>query len=152
LNAFSVRRFAVDDGRRAWRQRDQLELEAVTLGRWPTLSRGERKRWQVGAALHAEPDRLLLDEPTNHLDAAARRILVRALERFRGTGVVVSHDREFTHPVPHPPSPYPSSSRSHRPSCTLVDSARSAKPDPGLERVVALRRVRNRDEARSARR
>ncbi len=71
----------------------QLHLNPWELPRWPTLSPGERKRWQVGAALAAEPDVLLLDEPTNHLDAQARVWLVSALKRFRGVGVLVSHER-----------------------------------------------------------
>jgi ATPase subunit of ABC transporter with duplicated ATPase domains len=90
-----VRHFAADDGRRARRLRAKLDLDPALLDRWPTASPGERKRWQIGAALHSEPDVLLLDEPTNHLDATARALLVRALEQFRGVGVVVSHDREL---------------------------------------------------------
>jgi len=73
----------------------ELELEASGLLRWESLSAGERKRWQIGAALHEEPDVLLLDEPTNHLDGAARRLLLASLARFRGVGVLVSHDREL---------------------------------------------------------
>ncbi|WP_224363332.1 ATP-binding cassette domain-containing protein [Hyalangium versicolor] len=71
----------------------QLGLEPGALERWSTLSPGERKRWQIGAALASEPDVLLLDEPTNHLDAEARGWLISALRRFRGIGIVVSHDR-----------------------------------------------------------
>ena len=71
----------------------ELALDVAALPRWPTLSPGERKRWQVGAALAAEPAVLILDEPTDHLDADARELLVAALERFRGIGTVVSHDR-----------------------------------------------------------
>ncbi|WP_373049312.1 ATP-binding cassette domain-containing protein [Vulgatibacter sp.] len=77
----------------AIRLRDELALDPEALGRWPSLSPGERKRWQIGAALARQPDLLLLDEPTNHLDAAGRERLVRALLRFRGVGIVVSHDR-----------------------------------------------------------
>lgn len=73
--------------------RGRLQLEAEQLARWPTLSPGERKRWQVAAALASEPDVLLLDEPTNHLDVVARDLLLDALARFHGLGVVVSHDR-----------------------------------------------------------
>ncbi|WNG58256.1 ABC-F family ATP-binding cassette domain-containing protein [Archangium gephyra] len=73
----------------------QLGLDVTALERWPTLSPGERKRWQIGAALAREPDVLLLDEPTNHLDAEAREWLISALRRFRGVGVLVSHDREL---------------------------------------------------------
>ncbi len=71
----------------------ELELDVGSLARWSTLSPGERKRWQIGAALAEGADVLLLDEPTNHLDARGRALLVAALKRFRGVGVVVSHDR-----------------------------------------------------------
>jgi ATPase subunit of ABC transporter with duplicated ATPase domains len=77
----------------ARRTRESLRLDPEALGRWPTLSPGERKRWQIGAALAAEPAVLVLDEPTNHIDAEARELLVAALARFAGVGVVVSHDR-----------------------------------------------------------
>ena len=79
----------------ARRVRQSLALEPSELGRWPTLSPGERKRWQIGAALALEPEALVLDEPTNHLDREARELLVAALQRFAGIGIVVSHDREL---------------------------------------------------------
>ena len=88
-----VIRFGDDGSARARRLRDRLALDPMSLDRWPTLSPGERKRWQVGAALAEEPDILLLDEPTNHIDASARALLVEALHGFRGLGIVVSHDR-----------------------------------------------------------
>ena len=78
-----------DGGR--WARR--LGLDPDMLARWPTLSPGERKRWQLAAALDADPDVLALDEPTNHLDGAGRALLVAALRRYRGVGLVVSHDR-----------------------------------------------------------
>jgi ATPase subunit of ABC transporter with duplicated ATPase domains len=86
-----VRAFASDPSGAKWRGR--LGLASGPLERWSTLSPGERKRWQVGAALHANADVLLLDEPTNHLDVGACRLLLGALRRFRGVGVIVSHDR-----------------------------------------------------------
>ncbi len=94
----------LDDGVRsfawAWdgpaqRLRGRLRLDPEDVERWPTLSPGERKRWQVGAALWAEPHVLLLDEPTNHLDAAARDLLSAALAGFTGVGLLVSHDRRL---------------------------------------------------------
>lgn len=81
-----------DDGL-AGELRGRLALDPSELERWPTLSPGERKRWQIAAALAREPDVLLLDEPTNHLDADARKRLLGALRRFTGLSVVVSHDR-----------------------------------------------------------
>jgi len=84
---------AVDGAALRWL--DQLGLDDGQLARWPTLSPGERKRWQIGAALAADPDVLALDEPTNHVDAEARGLLIRALGRFRGVGLVVSHDRDL---------------------------------------------------------
>ncbi len=83
---------ARDDGP-AWQLLGELALEAADLERWSSLSPGERRRWQVAAALAREPRVLLLDEPTNHLDAAGRALVLVALERFRGAGLLVSHDR-----------------------------------------------------------
>ena len=76
-----------------WMRR--LGLDPFQVDRWQTLSAGERKRWQLAAALAAEPDVLALDEPTNHLDGDARAVVLDALRRFRGIGLVVSHDREL---------------------------------------------------------
>ena len=87
--------FAARQDGTARRIRSALALEPSLLVRWPTLSPGERKRWQIGAALASEPGCLVLDEPTNHLDADARALLVAALRRFAGVGVLVSHDREL---------------------------------------------------------
>ncbi len=91
----AIASFASAWDRASVRLRGALALEEDDLARWDTLSPGERKRFQIGAALARRPDVLLLDEPTNHLDASARELLTRALARFRGVGVVVSHDRAF---------------------------------------------------------
>ena len=90
-----VRLFAQDWEDDAPRLRSRLGLDPDDLERWETLSPGERKRWQVGAALARRPDVLLLDEPTNHLDAEARDLLVGALAEFGAVGLVVSHDRSL---------------------------------------------------------
>ena len=96
----AVAAFARDPARDAARWRARLALAPAQLERWPVLSPGERKRWQLAAALAAAPDLLLVDEPTNHLDAAAVAACVDALASFRGVGVLVSHDRALLARLP----------------------------------------------------
>ncbi len=84
---------ATDGLSRKWMGR--LGIDSESYRRWETLSPGERKRWQLGAALAAGPSILLLDEPTNHLDPEVRSVVESALARFDGVGLVISHDRTF---------------------------------------------------------
>lgn len=90
-----VLRLRDEAGRSGHRLRGLLGLDVAQLQRFEALSPGERKRWQIAAAIARQPDVLILDEPTNHLDAAGRAYLLRALQQFQGIGIAISHDREL---------------------------------------------------------
>ncbi|MFA0473698.1 ABC transporter ATP-binding protein [Vibrio breoganii] len=63
------------------------------------FSGGWRMRLNLAQALLCRSDLLLLDEPTNHLDLDAVMWLERWLQNYRGTLVLISHDRDFLDPV-----------------------------------------------------
>ena len=100
-----VAAFAEDWSGEAMRWRSRLAVGPEDVARWDTLSPGERKRWQIAAALTSRPDVLLLDEPSNHLDVRGRALLVEALRDVardgRCLGVVVSHDRALLDALCH---------------------------------------------------
>jgi ATP-binding cassette ChvD family protein len=59
------------------------------------LSGGEKRRIALARLIMAEPDLLLLDEPTNHLDAESVAWLQTYLADFKGTVMMITHDRYF---------------------------------------------------------
>ncbi len=93
------------DRQNGWDLDSKLELAMDALrcppGDTPisVLSGGERRRVALCRLLLKEPDILLLDEPTNHLDAESVAWLERHLSDYKGTIILVTHDRNFLNNV-----------------------------------------------------
>jgi len=92
-----------------WRRKDKGDDDQIvraTLGQLlfsgddakksvKVISGGESQRMIIGKLVLSMPNVLLLDEPTNHLDMESIESLNGALDKYTGTLVFVSHDREF---------------------------------------------------------
>ncbi len=85
---------------------DDDQIVRATLGRLlfsgdetkksvPVLSGGEKGRMIYGKLMLTRPNVLLMDEPTNHMDMETIESLQIGLEKYPGTLIFVSHDREF---------------------------------------------------------
>ena len=74
---------------------ERLGLEEAAFTPVQALSGGEQGRIRLTAALEQRPDVLLLDEPGNHLDLWGLAWLEQVLQSFRGTLLMVSHDRRL---------------------------------------------------------
>ncbi|MNQ82117.1 putative ABC transporter ATP-binding protein [compost metagenome] len=59
------------------------------------LSGGEKGRMLYGKLLLQKPNVMIMDEPTNHMDMESIEALNMALEKYKGTLIFVSHDRQF---------------------------------------------------------
>jgi len=63
------------------------------------LSGGERLRLKLFCLMQQDSNLLILDEPTNHIDINTKEILEEALKEYKGTIIMVSHDRYFINKV-----------------------------------------------------
>lgn len=92
---------------RQWTQEgDDEQVVRGTLGRLlfggddvtkpvRVLSGGEKGRMLYGKLILTKPNVLIMDEPTNHMDMESIESLNMALEKYKGTLIFVSHDRQF---------------------------------------------------------
>ena len=89
------------DAKNLWDLDSQVDVSIEALRCPPddakvaTLSGGERRRVALCKLLLEAPDMLLLDEPTNHLDAETIAWLQKHLIEYKGTILIVTHDRYF---------------------------------------------------------
>lgn len=82
-------------GGEAGRLLGMLGIKADWIDRWESLSHGERKRMQLGAALRRSPDLLAVDVPTNHMDLLSVECVEDVLSTVECALVLVSHDLRF---------------------------------------------------------
>ena len=93
----TIRSYALKKGEENWKVESNLtELNITRFDqKIKHLSGGQKKRVVLAKILSDDFDVLLLDEPTNHLDEAMIRWLEEYLRSYKGTVIMVTHDRYF---------------------------------------------------------
>ncbi|MCF2647811.1 ribosomal protection-like ABC-F family protein [Niallia sp. Sow4_A1] len=72
-----------------------LEKWQVPTNDFQNMSGGEKLKARLARGFAVEADILLLDEPTNHLDERSMKLLQQQIKKYKGTILLVSHDRYF---------------------------------------------------------
>lgn len=105
LEALNVELEVLEEMKRCGSGKTELELRQLlgcflfsgddVFKRIKVLSGGEKARVALAKVIAAKGNFLLLDEPTNHLDMQSVEMLIEALNKYKGTLIIVSHDRYF---------------------------------------------------------
>ncbi len=109
LESLGVNNEVLDELKQAGSTKTEQELRGVlgcflfsgddVFKKIKVLSGGEKSRVALARTLISEANFLMLDEPTNHLDMQSENILIQALQQYKGSFVVVSHNRHFVSQV-----------------------------------------------------
>lgn len=109
LESLHVENEILDELKQAGSAKTEQELRSVlgcflfngddVFKKIKVLSGGEKSRVALARTLISEANFLMLDEPTNHLDMQSENILIQALQQYKGSFVVVSHNRHFVNQV-----------------------------------------------------
>ncbi|MCF6359970.1 MAG: ABC-F family ATP-binding cassette domain-containing protein [Cyclobacteriaceae bacterium] len=109
LESLGVNNEIIEELKQAGSEKTEQELRGVlgcflfsgddVFKKIKVLSGGEKSRVALARTLISEANFLMLDEPTNHLDMQSENILIQALQQYKGSFVVVSHNRHFVNQV-----------------------------------------------------